>query len=380
MTIPTPGQGPWQPSGPQQTTNQPAWQPGPPAAPPQLGKPLGVAFRYLALATYLALGVIIVLSGYVMLLSARGLQWVEALSSGTGSAVEPSGLTAQFHTASTLYLLSFLACAGCFIAWSYTLRRSDRVAPEAMRFAPGWTIGGWFVPILNFFRPLQTMTDLWRGLARPAVPHQVPGQPPLPGLIGGWWAAFLVMSVGGRMLIISVQNLPSTLETARRAFWAEIAVDTLNIVAGVLAILVVRLITVRAVRTPPVLPGHLWQAPTGGQPSQSLAGSGASAPWQLGQPTPPGYGPGYPPPSASGPGYATAPMDRPGYPAPSASGPGYPAPSTSGPGYPTGSASGPGYGYPSPAGDAPSGQPPHPGQQQWTPSQQQWPPSAPSQP
>ncbi len=373
MTIPTPGQGPWQPSGPQQTPNQPAWQPGPAAAPPQPGKPLGVAFRYLALATYLALGVIIVLSGYVMLLSARGLQWVEALSSGTGSAVEPSGLTAQFHTASTLYLLSFLACAGCFIAWSYTLRRSDRVAPEAMRFAPGWTIGGWFVPILNFFRPLQTMTDLWRGLARPAVPHQVSGQPPVPGLIGGWWAAFLVMSVGGRMLIISVQNLPSTLETARRAFWAEIAVDTLNIVAGVLAILVVRLITVRAVRTPPVLPGHPWQAPMVGQRSQTPAGPGVSAAWQPGQPTPPAYGPAYPPPSASGPGYPTAPMSRPGYPDPSASGPGYPS----------GSAPGPGYGYSSQAGDAPSGQPSqpaHPGQQQRTPPQQQWPPSAPPQP
>lgn len=396
MTIPTPGQGPWQPSGPQQPPSQPAWQgqpasqgqpawqgqptwqPAPSAAQPQLGRPLSNAFRYLAIATYVALGAIIVLGGYVMMLSVRGLQWVEALSSGTGGAVPPDGLTDQFNTASALYLVIFLVSAGCFIAWSYTLRRSDRVAPEAMRFAPGWTIGGWFVPILNFFRPLQVMTDLWRGLARPAVPHQAPGQPPVPGLIGGWWAAFMVMSVGGRLLIASVQSLPSSLETARRAFWAEIGVDALNIVAGVLAILVVRLITERAVRTPPVMSGYAATAPMVGQPWQSTAGPGTPAPWQPNQPTPSTSAPGYPSVPAPGPGYPPASASGSSYPSAPAPGPSYPTPPASGPSYPPAATSGPGTGYPSQPGEAPAGQP-QPGQQQWTTPPQQWPPAGPPQ-
>lgn len=287
MTTPTPGPPPWRPD------QQAAWQPGPPqpapsAAAPRPVRPLGGSFRGLAALTQVMLGVIVLLGGYVIALSLRGLQLVDALSSGTVSGADGEALDAQIRSASILYTVVFLICAGCFMAWSHTLRRSDRVAPEAMRFVPGWTIGGWFVPVLNFFRPMQTMTDLWRGLARPAVPHQAPVQPPVPGLIRAWWIAFLTMSIVGRLLIASVQNLPATLETARRAFTTEIVVDVLNIVAAVLAILMVRLVTARALRTPPApAPGQPWQGP-----AAFPYPAGPQAPWQAGAPSyPPQPGP-----------------------------------------------------------------------------------------
>lgn len=341
MTTPTPPEPAWQPPGhpqgpppgqqagpaPQPGPSQQPWQPpawspeqvGRPA--PQSPRPLGGSFQVLAAVTQVALGAIIVLNGYVIMLCVRGLQWVDALESGTGNAGDGDELDARILIAALIYAAVSLACAGCFIAWSYTLRRSDRVAPEAMRFGPGWTIGGWFVPILNFVRPFQTTVNLWRGLARPATPHQAPTQPPVPGLVRVWWAAFLVMAIGGRLLIASVQNLQPTLDSARRAFWTEIAADSLNITAAVLAILVVRLITGRALRTQPI----------------------------------PIFGPWH----------------------------GAAAPASFHPGYPVAPALGPDAGYPPiPGAQPPSGQPgqPQPGPQQWGPRPQQWPPAGPPQP
>lgn len=341
MTTPTPPEPAWQPPGhqpgplpglqagpapqpgPSQPWQPPAWSPeqlGRPA--PQSARPLGGSFQVLAAVTQVALGAIIVLNGYMIMLCVRGLQWVDALESGTGSAGEGDELDARILIVALIYAAASLACAGCFIAWSYTLRRSDRVAAEAMRFGPGWTIGGWFVPILNFVRPFQTTIDLWRSLARPATPHQAPAQPPIPGIVRAWWAAFLVMAIGGRLLLASVQNLPSTLDSARQAFWTEIAVDTLNIAAAVLAILVVRLITDRALRTPPIPAFGPWQGP---------AVPGAPAPFQ------PGY------PVAFGPDGGQPPI---------------------------------------PGAQPPFGQPgqPQTDPHQWGPRPQQWPPSGPPQP
>jgi hypothetical protein len=38
---------------------------------------------------------------------------------------------------------------------------SDGVDPQELHHSPGWMIGGWFGPILNLWRPLQWVRDLW---------------------------------------------------------------------------------------------------------------------------------------------------------------------------------------------------------------------------
>ena len=46
------------------------------------------------------------------------------------------------------------ACAIAFISWMHRAYSNIQALPPAYpRYATGWTIGAWFVPILNFFRP-----------------------------------------------------------------------------------------------------------------------------------------------------------------------------------------------------------------------------------
>lgn len=254
----------------------PAPWPGPRSAPPAPGRPLTSGFAAMAVAVQLGLAAVIVISGWVAVLSVRGLLIVQRIQYGDYDAAdEASGLMREITVMPVLYAIAYIAAGAMFITWVSWLRRSDRVAAEAMRYGPGWAIGGWLIPIVNFFRPYQVMTDLWRGLARPWVAHQAPHQPPTPTLLRVWWGAFLGASIGGRLLYATLQGRPSTLTTARTAFTVEIVVEVATVAAAVLAIMVVRAFTARAKVTPPV-----WQVSPQGFAGQPFGPPGQqNAPW-----------------------------------------------------------------------------------------------------
>lgn len=280
MSTPAPYPAPWH---------------GPSSTPPAPGRPLTSGFAAMAVAVQLGLAAVIVISGWVAVLSVRGLLIVQRIQYGDYDAAdEASGLMREITVMPVLYAIAYIAAGALFITWLSWLRRSDRVAAEAMRYGPGWAIGGWLIPIVNFFRPYQVLTDLWRGLARPWVPHQAPHQPPTPTLLRVWWGAFLGASIGGRLLYATLQGRPSTLTTARTAFTVEIVVDVATMAAAVLAIMVVRALTARAKVAPPVWPA--WPQAFGGQvypPAQPPAPwiQQPAVPWQRPNEAPPNGGP-----------------------------------------------------------------------------------------
>jgi hypothetical protein len=88
--------------------------------------------------------------------------------------------------ATLVYGLLALSLLVLFIIWTYqaaTIVRWRR--PDALRRAPGWAIGGWFVPLANFVLPKQMVDDIWDGAVPPGKPRQTPGW------AHAWWAAFV---------------------------------------------------------------------------------------------------------------------------------------------------------------------------------------------
>lgn len=259
----------------------PIW-PSPQQSVAPVGKPLTASFRLVAVATQLALVGIIGLACYLLMLSVEGLGLVTALETGVGRLSEANDLDRRIGTAAIAHDVLYLAISILFISWTYTLRRCDRVAPEAMRHRPGWAIGGWLVPVMNVFRPFQVMSDLWRGLARPPVPHEALTQPPVPRLVPVWWGAFVGLSVMERALLAGTWIRPETLDAARELFQTEILVSAMMIAAAGLAIAVVQRYTSRALRTPPL--GVGWAGPGSWAPPQQRDGQphlGAPAMQQL---------------------------------------------------------------------------------------------------
>ena len=92
-------------------------------------------------------------------------------------------------------VLLFLAWIAIFVVLIIWMHRSARNARALQRWdnglTPGWTIGGWFVPIANWFVPASLMQSIWRGAeAEPPVRFHRRRS----AAIGLWWVCYLVGS------------------------------------------------------------------------------------------------------------------------------------------------------------------------------------------
>ena len=133
-------------------------------------------------------------------------------------------------------LLLLVATAVLFIRWfKLAYEHLDEVGGER-RYGPRWAIWGWFVPILGLWRPKQIANDISHAGGEP--------ESGLSTLLNGWWAAFLLSTWASQVTLRLVLRAETT-EELRRAAVGYVVADTLDLVAAVLALLVVRALTGR---------------------------------------------------------------------------------------------------------------------------------------
>ena len=79
-----------------------------------------------------------------------------------------------------------------FCMWTYRANYNARQlgAPD-MQFSPGWSVGWYFIPIANFWKPYQAMREIWQASANPAHWQQQPRGSILPV----WWTLLLLSNV-----------------------------------------------------------------------------------------------------------------------------------------------------------------------------------------
>lgn len=143
-----------------------------------------------------------------------------------------------------LLLIALAATAALFLTWLWRARTNAELINNAEHRLPrGWTIGGWFCPIVNLWFPRFVLDDIWR-TSRPGVPtdqHRVHGLEQSP-LIRAWWYALIGNWV--LMLFLRLQTRgevsASTLQTI--AAFSTISMVLVLIAAGLL-IRVIRQIT-----------------------------------------------------------------------------------------------------------------------------------------
>jgi Domain of unknown function (DUF4328) len=113
-----------------------------------------------------------------------------------------------------------------------------------MRYAPGWAIGAWFVPVLNFWRPKQIANDIWRG-SDPGYPGQQPlWREPVSPLLLFWWSAWILLFILSRAVSQDWRSAAST-HAIRSATSLDIAAEVTSIIAAGLSIALVRTLTRR---------------------------------------------------------------------------------------------------------------------------------------
>jgi hypothetical protein len=187
------------------------------------------------------------------------LQLLNRLVAGESvTEAEATGNDSRQSLIGLVQLATAVAGAIVFIRWlRLAYRNVDVVAPDRRRYGHGWAIGSWFVPILNLWRPKQIVNDVWRAGGRDAA-HAEPG-----GLLVLWWLAFLISNwIGGVAARIYISD--DTAEELRNGTVAYLISDGIDVLAALLAILVVRAASDRLDDRAASMPEPGPQAPEGG--------------------------------------------------------------------------------------------------------------------
>jgi hypothetical protein len=138
----------------------------------------------------------------------------------------------------------FFVTAVVFLMWLHRAYRNlPALGAAGLDTTPGWAVGYFFIPFVNLFKPFQVTSEIWRESMPTPETHDGFGNGSArsytPALVGWWWVFWIIacisMLAGERALDKSV-----TIEGMLLASRLIIASHALFVVAGVLAILVVK--------------------------------------------------------------------------------------------------------------------------------------------
>lgn len=147
-----------------------------------------------------------------------------------------------------LYSVAFLAAAVGFLVSFYRAHRNLQSldVDDDTEYSPGWAVGSFLVPILNFFRPYQVAREIWKA-SDPSVAADAGWRSlDTPALLKWWWGLFLTTTLLAQIAIRATlmggglfgfrPDLPMLIAGT----CASIASNVLSIGAGVLAIQLIR--------------------------------------------------------------------------------------------------------------------------------------------
>lgn len=105
---------------------------------------------------------------------------------------EPGALTLVYILASLAFAILFVISVVLVSRWIYRAHANLFAAGyDDLEFTPGWSVGWFFVPIANLFKPYQAMKELWN------VSHGTSNQfgETSPGSVSSWWGAYIVGNI-----------------------------------------------------------------------------------------------------------------------------------------------------------------------------------------
>ncbi len=146
--------------------------------------------------------------------------------------------------AALVLLPSLLACVITYCVWMYRSNANARaLGATGLQYTPGWSVGYWFIPLLNLVRPYQATKEIYQASLGDQVDFsgtQNWTSNVVPGFFGAWWFCWVVSNILQR-IESRADRLPNGLGPATIPI--GIASTTLSVAAAVLAIMVVREIT-----------------------------------------------------------------------------------------------------------------------------------------
>jgi hypothetical protein len=139
---------------------------------------------------------------------------------------------------SRVALLFFVGTAIWWLIWQHRAYANLRlIGSRDTEYTPGWSVGYWFIPLINLYRPYQITAELFRRSEIQNGPDPIGGLSG-PPLIGVWWFVYLGWGATSRFIGTLAKDA-RTLPTLISATNVELTAHLLGIVVTVLALLVI---------------------------------------------------------------------------------------------------------------------------------------------
>jgi Domain of unknown function (DUF4328) len=191
------------------------------------------------------LAALAILAGFFQLSLLQRIAGGEAVSEGE------TGMSDTIYGG--IGLLQMLALVATGILWLMWLHRAYGnlflVGRRTADWTPRGAVGYWFAPIINLIWPYRIVKELWLRSADGNVEPSVK-ELPAPGIVSLWWAIWILNMVVGRILFrrsMAAEEVESLIEVT----WLGLLDDLGTVVAGILAILIVRRIQQLQAAWPP---------------------------------------------------------------------------------------------------------------------------------
>ncbi len=144
------------------------------------------------------------------------------LSSGIFSQAAAESNDSRQQFMAILYLAAFIVTGITFLRWIHrTNSNCHGFGAQGMKFTPGWSIGYYFIPIINLYKPYQAMKEIWKVSTNPDNWQNESGS----AILGWWWTLWLISNFLGQAVFrMSMQaNTISSLQAS----------TTVSIISGI---------------------------------------------------------------------------------------------------------------------------------------------------
>ena len=180
-----------------------------------------------AKTTFLVAVTAVVLVLEFLVIGSLLLQIKMLYEASSGTVISDASWAANDSRQQTLAWVSIVATIFALIPllmWVYhTHRNLPALGAKRLEFTPGWSVGWFFVPILNLIKPYQAIMEIWKQ----SDPAQVAGSQsqrlPKPGTIVTWWWVMRIVGAFAGNFSNALASDDPTVENYLLISWTAIA-------------------------------------------------------------------------------------------------------------------------------------------------------------
>jgi Domain of unknown function (DUF4328) len=211
----------------------PVGSPRPAMPPAHISEFRSLRLRGMLAARWLSFNVVVLAVSLVLAI------WHLALIQDLPDSAAYDASWTRLELAALSALVVYLVGAAVFLLWFHRAYANlPTLGATGFRYGYGWAVGGWFVPILCFFRPKQIADHIWIG----SDPDKLESPPDVdvgrvPAFLNLWWLLWVLGTIGESVYVTMPDK---SLEQERTAVMVLAGAEAAQLAAGVLAIVFIR--------------------------------------------------------------------------------------------------------------------------------------------